>query len=128
MQTQPFIDDVAQRAQLADDDIARRTTMATVETLCIYLPRQQTFELASQLPKDIAQAAEAGAQQAADAPEEITLERFFAQVATRAELPARDIEPAIRAAASVFKQALTRGESVDVVMDAPPDLDALLSG
>lgn len=128
MQSEEFIDEVARIAGITDQDTARRTVMATVETMCMHLSRQQTFDLASQLPKEIAKAAEAGAQQAAADPTEVSLNDLFEQVATRAELPADDIEAGVRATATVFKRSLSRGESIDVVMDAPPELNGLLTG
>lgn len=46
----------------------------------------------------------------------------------RAEQDRADIEPAVRAASTVFKRALSRGETTDIVLDARRELDALLTG
>ncbi|WP_423822568.1 DUF2267 domain-containing protein [Salinisphaera sp. SPP-AMP-43] len=128
MQTEEFVREVADIAGLSDQDTAAAISRATVETICAYLPAEQARDLAAQLPSELTRAAEAGIQQNIDAPAKITLDEFFQRVATRAEVDRDSVEPASRAAATVFKRALSRGESTDVVMDAPPELDALLSG
>lgn len=128
MQTEEFVNQVAETAAVSDLDDARAIGLATVECICMYLPAEQTRELAAQLPKEVAKAAEAGAQQHQTSTDHVELADFFHQVAVRADMADADVEPAARAAARVFKQALSRGESVDVVMDAPDDVNTLLVG
>ena len=128
MQTEQFITDVAQRGHTEDRELAANISHATVEVLCMYLPAQQTFDLASQLPRELAKSAEAGAQQAEADARDISLEAFFEQVAVRCHRPASEIEAGARAAAATFQNALSRGESIDVALDAPASLEALLTG
>lgn len=128
MQTEQFITDVAERAGLTDRELAENISHATVEVLCMYLPAQQTFALASQLPKELAKSAEAGAQQAEADAHDVTLTQFFDQVAIRCHRSAEEIEDGARAAASTFQNALSRSESIDVALDAPAALEALLTG
>ncbi len=128
MQTEQFITDVAQRGPIEDRELAANISHATVEVLCMYLPAQQTFDLASQLPRELAKSAEAGAQQAEADARDISLAAFFEQVAIRCHRPADEIEAGARAAASTFENALSRSESIDVVLDAPASLEALLTG
>lgn len=128
MQTEEFVNEVAQAADLSDRDAALTISRATVETICAHLPAEQVRELSSQLSGDLTQSAEAGRSQTTEKPAEISQDEFFNQVAIRAERDRADIEPAVRAVITVFKRALSRGESLDVVLDAPRDLDALLTG
>lgn len=129
MQPETFYQNVSDEAGLDDLDRAEVISLAVIETICMYLPPEQTRELAAQLPKTLAKAAEEGASQALQNDRgHISVDDFFSQVATRANQSAEDVQVPARAAISQFKQALSRGESTDVVMDAPPELDALLSG
>jgi uncharacterized protein (DUF2267 family) len=128
MQTEEFVSEVARAANLSDHNVAATISRATVETICAHLPAEQVRELSSQLPRDLTGAAEDGRTQTTDAPAEISQDEFFKQVATRAEMDRTEIEPAIRAAITVFKKALSRGETTDIVLDAPHELDALLTG
>ncbi|HET7313385.1 DUF2267 domain-containing protein [Salinisphaera sp.] len=128
MQTEEFVNEVARAADLSDHDAALAISRATVETICAHLPAEQVRKLSSQLPQELTRAAEAGRTQTTEKPAEISLDAFFEQVAVRAERERSEVEPAARAAITVFKRALTRGETTDVVLDAPRELDALLTG
>lgn len=128
MQTEEFVSEVAHAANLSDHDVAAAISRATVETICAHLPAEQVRELSSQLPRELTDAAEAGRTQTSDTPTEISQDEFYQQVAIRAEQDRDGIEPAVRAAITVFKRALSRGETVDIVFDAPRELDALLTG
>lgn len=128
MQTEEFISEVARRANLSDHDTAAAVSHATVETLCAHLPTEQVRKLSSQLPQELTRAAKAGRTQTTEQPAEITQDAFYTQVAIRAACDRSEIEGAVRAAISVFKQALSRGETTDIVLDAPRELDALLTG
>lgn len=127
MQTEEFVSEVARAANLSDQDEAAAIARATVETICAHLPAEQVRELASQLPRDMTSAAEAGRTQTTENPVEVSQDEFFQQVAIRAERDRVEIEPAVRAAITVFKRALSRGETTDIVLDAPHELDALLT-
>ncbi|MGB7757293.1 MAG: DUF2267 domain-containing protein [Salinisphaera sp.] len=128
MQTEEFVNEVARAANLSDHEVAAAVSRATVETICAHLPAEQVRELSSQLPQDLTRAAEAGRTQTTETPAEISQDEFFKQVAIRAEQDRAEIEPAVRAAITVFKCALSRGETTDIVFDAPRELDALLTG
>lgn len=127
MQTEEFVSEVARAADLSDQDEAATIAQATVETICAHLPAEQVRELASQLPREMTRAAEDGRTQTTENPAEISQDEFFQQVAIRAERDRAEIEPAVRAAITVFKRALSRGETTDIVLDAPRELDALLT-
>lgn len=128
MQTEEFVNEVAQIANLDDRDQAAAISRATIETLCAYLPSEQARKMAAQLPGELTHAAEAGVEQSAEASATISQSEFFDRVANRADVSRDNVESAARAAITVLKKAVSRGETTDIVMDAPPELDALLSG
>ncbi|MES1925335.1 DUF2267 domain-containing protein [Salinisphaera sp. T31B1] len=128
MQTEQFVNDVAKAAGIDEHAQAYAVSRAVIETICVYLPPEQTRRLASQLPRELAQAAEDGARQALQTDKGVSVDTFFNEVARRADMPVAEVTEPARVAIQEFKQALSRSESVDVVLEAPAELDALLTG
>ena len=130
MQTEEFVNEVARVANLSDHELAAAVSRATVETICAHLPAEQVRELASQLPKDLTQAAEAGRTQTTESPAEISQDEFFKQVAIRAEQDRAEIEPAGSVPRDHGVQARTQPRREHRYRARRPDgeLDALLTG
>jgi len=128
MQTDEFIDRVAQSTDVVDRDAARKVTFATIEALCLHLPKEETRQFTSQLPQELSQAALTGRHQATESPEErVELAQFYSEVAQRAEMDVESIQGQVRAVVNTLKKAITSGEYVDVTFDLPPELNALLA-
>lgn len=128
MQTEEFIDRVAQAGEIGDTETARKISFATIEALCLHLSREETRQMTSQLPSELSKAALEGGQQAATTPEShVELARFYEEIGTRAGMPAEDVQGPARAVVNTLKQAITRGEFVDVTFDLPPELNTLLA-
>lgn len=132
MQTEKFIDQVKAAGpsleKTSHSEHARSATLATIQALGEHLPVEQTRRLASQLPRELAQAAEAGAElNGGRQPETIQLAGFYEKVALKANIPHQDAAGYARATTQTLREAITAGEMSDVAFDLPRDLSGLLS-
>jgi uncharacterized protein (DUF2267 family) len=127
VQTEEFINRVAQSPEVDNPDTARRVTFATIEALCRHLPKEEIRQMTSQLPRELTEAALAGGQQAGDPESRVELDDFYHEVAVRAEMPKENVPGPVRAVINTLGDAISRGEFVDVTFDLPPEINTLLA-
>lgn len=128
MQTETFIARVAESSAVADDTVAAGLVNATVETLCMHLPAEQSRRLTAQLPRELTQSAQKGVDQRTGPTEHVTLDTFYSQIATRANMRAEDVKTPVQAVIDTLGEAVTDGEFSDVVFDLPPEINGLFAG
>ena len=127
MQTDEFVARVEHQGPGLGAETARAATLATLQALCAHLPATQTHQLASQLPQDLAQAAEIGGGQADRSQRPVELSQFYADIAGKTGVEHDDAARYARAVTRTLHQAVTNGEISDVALDLPEDLAGLLA-
>jgi uncharacterized protein (DUF2267 family) len=111
MKHDEFIGQVQHRARLSSRGDAQMTTRATLETLAERLAGDEADDLASQLPRGIAEYLRTGL---AGEGERFSVEEFFQRVSRREGV---DLPKAIyhaRAVIAVLYEAVSQGEMADV--------------
>ncbi len=122
MQYEEFIDLVRQQAQLASFERAEEATRATLTTLGEYLVEGEGLDLASQLPRGLAEHLR---RQPPNRAEFFSLPDFL-QVVGEREGVNSDVAPAhARAVISVLQKAVSEGEMEDVRRQFPSEFDPL---
>jgi len=117
MQTDEFLGQVQNKAHLATLGEAMRATRATLETLAERLGPDDTRHLAAQLPHEIQLfLADPGA-----VPERFSLAEFLLRVCAREGIDLRLSTDHARAVIDVLTQAVSPGESIDVLDRLPDD-------
>ena len=120
MQHDEFIGKVQHYARLASRGDAEVATRATLETLGERLAGGEVKDLASQLPRGIAQYLLDGL---AGAGERFSLREFYQRVSEREGV---DLSQAVfhaRAVIKVLSEAVSRGELDDVLAQLPEEFD-----
>jgi uncharacterized protein (DUF2267 family) len=125
MQTDEFLGQVQNKAHLATLGEAMRATRATLETLAERLGPDDTRHLAAQLPHEIQLfLSDAGL----PVPERFSLDEFLLRVCAREGIDLRVSTDHARAVFDVLTQAVSPGESVDVLDRLPDDYRRLFVG
>ena len=117
MQTDEFLGQVQNKAHLATLGEAMRATRATLETLAERLGPDDTRHLAAQLPHEIQLfLADPGA-----VPERFSSAEFLLRVCAREGIDLKLSTDHARAVIDVLTQAVSPGESIDVLDRLPDD-------
>ena len=116
MKYDEFIGQVEHRARLSSRAEAERATRATLETLAERLAGGEAHDLASQLPRELAQAL-----QLPDAGigAKLTLDEFFELVSAREGVDLPDAAFHARVVIGVLTEAVSQGEIKDVRVQLP---------
>lgn len=121
MDLNQFLDEVAQQADLPSTEHSERAVRATLETLAERIIGDEAHDLASQLPAELGDALQGGAEA-----ERFGVEEFLGRVATRGELDPSTAQRAAQAVFSVTRTAVTAEEFDDVVAQLPTEYEPLL--
>lgn len=125
MQTDEFLGQVQNKAHLATLGEAMRATRATLETLAERLGPDDTRHLAAQLPHEIQLfLSDAGL----PVPERFSSEEFLLRVCAREGIDLTLSTDHARAVIDVLTQAVSPGESIDVLDRLPDDYRRLFVG
>lgn len=125
MQTDEFLGQVQNKAQLATLGEAMRATRATLETLAERLGPDDTRHLAAQLPHEIQLfLADAGMPM----PERFSSAEFLLRVCAREGIDLPESTYHARAVIDVLTHAVSPGEIVEVFDRLPDDYRRLLAG
>ena len=117
MRTDEFLGQVQNKAHVATLSEAMRATRATLVTLAERLGPDETRHLAAQLPHEIQLfLADPGA-----VPERFSLAEFLLRVCAREGIDLRLSTDHARAVIDVLTQAVSPGESIDVLDRLPDD-------
>jgi uncharacterized protein (DUF2267 family) len=122
MKHDEFIGQVQHRARLSSRGDAEVATRATLETLAERLAGGEADDLASQLPRGLAEHLRTGQ---AGAGEHFSMEEFFLRVSERERV---DLPKAIyhaRAVIAVLYEAVSPGEMADVRAQLPAEFSQL---
>ena len=116
MKYDEFIAQVRHRARLSSHAEAERATRATLETLAERLAGGEAHDLASQLPRELANAL-----QLPDAGigAKLTLDEFFELVSEREGVDLPDAAFHARVVIGVLTEAVSQGEIKDVLVQLP---------
>jgi uncharacterized protein (DUF2267 family) len=118
MQTDEFLGQVQDKAHLATLGEAMRATRATLETLAERLGPDDTRHLAAQLPHEIQLfLSDTGL----PVPERFSSDEFLLRVCAREGIDLTLSTDHARAVIDVLTQALSSGESIDVLDRLPDD-------
>ncbi len=118
MQTQEFLGQAQNKAHLATLGEAMRATRATLETLAERLGPDETRHLAAQLPHEIQLfLADAGMPM----PERFSSDEFLLRVCAREGIDLLESTDHARAVIDVLKEAVSHGETLDVLERLPDD-------
>jgi uncharacterized protein (DUF2267 family) len=125
MQTDEFLGQVQNKAHLATLGEAMRATRATLETLAERLGPDDTRHLAAHLPHEIQLFLnDAGL----PIPERFSSEEFLLRVCAREGIDLELSTNHARAVIDVLAQAVSPGESIDVLDRLPDDYRRLFTG
>ena len=125
MQTNEFLGRVQNKGQLPDLDSTLRATRATLETLAERIGEDGARQLRAQLPREIAAHLESAK---AKAGERFDSDEFLERVSKREgeNLPVSVFH--VRAVLDVLKEAVSEGESDDLLERLADDYDRLFAG
>lgn len=123
LQADEFLRRVQARAPDHLPETAYTATHATLEALGRYLSPHQARRLTSQLPRELAEAAQRSAGRGG--PTDLNL--FYAQIATKANLPPEAAANYVRAVTRVLRQAVSEDDLADAILNLPRALDDLVA-
>ena len=125
MQTQQFLGQVQNKARLATLGEAMRATRATLETLAERLGPDESRHLAAQLPHEIQIfLSDSGTPM----PERFSSDEFLQRVCEREGRALPESTQHARAVMDVLTEAVSLGETTDVLARLPDDYRRLFAG
>jgi uncharacterized protein (DUF2267 family) len=125
MQTEEFLGQVQNKAHLATLGEAMRATRATLETLAERLGPDETRHLAAQLPHEIQLfLADTGMSM----PERFSSDEFLLRVCAREGIDLPISTRHARAVIDVLTEAVSEGETLDVLERLPDDYRRIFAG
>ncbi|BBL81210.1 hypothetical protein RxyAA322_30640 [Rubrobacter xylanophilus] len=122
MKYEEFIAEVRRRASLGSDGEAEAASQATLRTLAERLAGGEPHDLASQLPRELAEYARYEGEQKSDP---FSLEEFYRRVAEREGVGVADASRHARVVMEVVREAVTAGELGDVRSQLPAEYGPL---
>lgn len=128
MQFHEFLGQVQHRAQLPSPGHALSATRATLVTLGERLAGGEPWDLAAQLPREIAHFVTAGDAASTGRGERFDLDEFVNRVARREGVDAPKAAGHAQAVLSVLESAVSPGEIAQVRAQLPEDIRRLLEG
>ena len=120
MNSEQFIAEVKNLAELGSDEDAQKATRATLETLRERLAGEEPLDLAAQLPPEIAPYVEGAGGQ-----ESFSVEEFYERVARKEGASNDEAIRHARAVATVLQTAVTGGALEDVRSQLSDDYEEL---
>jgi uncharacterized protein (DUF2267 family) len=120
MKSHEFIAAVKRAADLSSSEDAERAAVATLQTLGERLAGGEPFDLASQLPAELAEALPV-----IGPGETFGLEEFYRRVAVREGTDRETARRHARAVMSVLRQAISSGEWDDILAQLPKEYNEL---
>jgi uncharacterized protein (DUF2267 family) len=121
MKFDPFVDLVAQRANVARDR-AQALTDATFRTLAERISGGEARDLAAQLPEEL----KPGLTGAEETAEPFAVDEFVRRVAERAGVDEETAREGARAVMVTVREAVTTGEWAEVTSQLPGDYSELV--
>jgi uncharacterized protein (DUF2267 family) len=118
-----FLAQVQHRAKLASQEEAESAIRATLETLAERITSDESTDLASQLPEEIADWL---ARATEDDPESFSLEEFYQRVAVREGIDTSDAVFHVRAVCEVLNEAVSPGDLEDICSHLPAEFRAAI--
>jgi uncharacterized protein (DUF2267 family) len=117
-----FVDRVAERAGLTDQDEAERTAVTVLQELCDRITGDEAWDLLAQLPAQLKAAV-------IISPSALPLavEEFVERVARELEIAPEEARTRARAVFGTLREAVTWGELEDVLAQLDPEYADLLA-
>ncbi|WP_051299432.1 DUF2267 domain-containing protein [Arthrobacter castelli] len=116
MQTEEFMDQVQQRAELADRGQATKVTDAVLSVFGQLQLKGETNDVIAQLPREVAEMVSRPSQ-----PEQFDADEFIARIQTELSCSAAQADRAATAVLSTTSEAVIDGEKIDLLLQLPKD-------
>ncbi|WP_433135720.1 DUF2267 domain-containing protein [Actinomadura nitritigenes] len=116
MQYHEFLAQVRRRGEYADQQEAEKVTRVVLEVLAQRIPRQESLDLAAQLPGSLGEVVAAAA---VDQPESLGIERFCERVAERVQAVPRTAQWDASAVLSTLADSVSPGQLNQLISVLP---------
>jgi uncharacterized protein (DUF2267 family) len=116
MEYDEFLGSIEERAGTGDREDAERTAIAVLETLCDRLTGEEADQLLAQLPARLKQTVTV-----ARGPMPLSRDEFVQRVSRRLGIQPEEALDRIRSVFATIREAVSRGELEDVVLQLEPE-------
>jgi uncharacterized protein (DUF2267 family) len=116
MKYDEFLQEVERHTGIAEREEAERTAVTVLQLLCDRLTGDEGWDLLAQLPAQLKKAVTL-----TEAPLRMTPDEFVDRVARQLGIPAEEARGRVRGVFAVLREAVSRGELEDVILQLDPE-------